>query len=445
MKKTRSFFMRWFGTAIRLPPFLVRWLGAAIIVLITWACWPDGDGDAPAPGFVPPVASRQAMTDETPRISSALINAAQPLRVHAASLVEKPDGELFAVWFGGSREGSADVSIYGASGTPDDNGNMAWGGQRLMLSPEQSGYGRWVRKLGNPVVFMTPRRELWMIYVNATLGGWATSRLNLWRMHQSPLFSEQLVTSPFFNMSTLVKGPPLWFDNGDIGVPVYHELAGKFAELLVLTPWGEVRRKIRMDHGQRTLQPIVLVEDATHAVALMRDASNNPPRVWRSETADAGQSWSVPQASDLPNPNSALAAVRLDDGRLLAVANDTEDERLRLSLLVSVDRGQHWRVIYRFEDKQAQLGTTLTEAGLRAQLAADLAPLGPGPTAEDITANTVRNLCRRPDSCGWQYDYPYLIRAASGDFHLVYTWNRSFIRHVSFNTAWLRARLEAGE
>ncbi|MDR2032601.1 MAG: exo-alpha-sialidase [Azoarcus sp.] len=428
--------------------------GAAAIVAVTlWAAWP-GLSPEVAPDFAPPRRiAAGAETAAPPRLSSALINAPEPPRVHAASLAELPDGRLFAVWFGGSREGSADVRIYGAVGEPDEHGAVRWHAPECIVSTAQAARAadrlRWVRKLGNPVVFATPTGETWVIYVGATLGGWAASRLNLLRLPGKTASSRHatsrpLTSSPFFNMSTLVKGPPVFFDNGDIGMPVYHEMAGKFAELLVLSPTGAVRRKIRLDHGRRTLQPVLLVEDARHAIALMRDARGDPPRVWRSETADAGRHWSAPETTALPNPNSALGALRLEDGRLLAVANDTEDERLRLSLLVSEDRGHHWRVIHRFEDKQAQRGKPLTKAAFRAQLEADIAALGPArPAVERIAANVMRNACRHADACAWQYDYPYLIRAAGGDFHLLYTWNRAFIRHVRFNTAWLRARLEA--
>ena len=431
-------------------PEPVRFAGAAVIVAVTlWAAWP-GLHSAPAPGFVPPSASVRAPSapsDARPQFFSSLISGMQSASVHAASLAERPDGHLFAAWFGGTREGSADVRIYGAEGVPDASGKTLWGEPVSVVSREETGesQGRWLRKLGNPVVFADTRHRLGMVYVSAAMGGWACSQLNLLRPSDvgTPPESRRLVTSPFFNMSTLVKGAPVFFDNGDIALPIYHELAGKFAELLVLTPEGEVRRKIRMDYGRRTLQPVLLVEDATHAIALMRDAGGNPSRVWRSETRNAGRDWSVPESTDLHNPNSALTALRLDDGRLLAVANDVEDERLRLSLLVSEDRGHHWRAIYRFEDRQAQLGVNQDEAAFRAQLADDIAALsGARPATEDIITKVTRNLCNK-GVCDWRYDYPYLIRSADGDFHLVYSWNVSFIRYIRFNAAWLRERLGA--
>ena len=66
-------------------------------------------------------------------------------------------------------------------------------------------------------------------------------------------------------------------------------------------------------------------------------------------------------------------------------------------------------------------------------------PVG-GTSLLAVLRNAEANLCRG-ETCSWQYDYPYLVRGADGDFHLVYTWNRSFIRHLRFNRAWLEARL----
>lgn len=416
---------------------------AAIAAVSVWAAWPALRPVAPA-GFVVAQPVAAAAQDAGPRLISAIVNQTEPPRVHAASIAALPDGRLFAAWFGGEREGGTEVKIYGAFRQP---GNTAWEAQQVVASPEQTsaGVGRLVRKMGNPLAFVTPGGELWVVYVSVTMGGWATSHLNLLRspdLGRNWLPAERLVASPFFNLSTLVKGYPVFFDNGEIGLPVYHEMAGKFAELLVLSAEGKVRRKLRMDHGRRSLQPVVLVQDAQRAVALMRYGGEHGPfRAWRSETTDGGRHWSPVEATGLANPNSALAALRLDDGRLLAVANDTEDERLRLSLLVSEDAGRNWRVIHRFEDKQSFAGRELDEPAFSALLAEDLRTLGAAPALDAVARNAERNLCRGAGACGWQYDYPYLIRAADGDFHLVYTWNRSFVRHLQFNQAWLEGKL----
>lgn len=55
-----------------------------------------------------------------------------------------------------------------------------------------------------------------------------------------------------------------------------------------------------------------------------------------------------------------------------------------------------------------------------------------------------RNQCEG-DRCGYEFSYPYLIQTHNGDFHLAYTWNRSFIKHVQFNRAWLDARMKESD
>ena len=425
--------------------FLAALPPVGIVCLTLWASWPAFFLPSP-PRFALP-AFPVGQPGEAPRLESALINQPDPVRVHAAAITSLPDGRLFAVWYGGSREGSMDVKIYAA-----DYRQGVWSPQRVLATPAQTmaDTGRFTRKVGNPVAFVTPQGELWVVYVSVALGGWATSQLNLivspdlgksWRP------ARRLVTEPFINISTLVKGYPVFFENGDIGLPVYYQMAGKLGELLTLSPEGKVRYVARMNHGSRSLQPIVLVETPTRAVSLMRDGAEQPRRVWLTETTDAGRHWSALTRTDLPNPNSALSALRLEDGKLLAVANDVEDDRednvaddrFRLSLLLSIDGGRHWRAIHRFEDKVSFSRNLPDRAAFRARLSEDLQGLGRMPAPEAVIQGAEHNLCKT--HCHWEYDYPYLVRAADGDFHLVYTWNRAFIRHLRFNRAWLEKLL----
>ena len=39
--------------------------------------------------------------------------------------------------------------------------------------------------------------------------------------------------------------------------------------------------------------------------------------------------------------------------------------------------------------------------------------------------------------CRYRYDYPYLIKATDGTVHLVYTWNKAYIKHRAFSQEWL--------
>ena len=53
--------------------------------------------------------------------------------------------------------------------------------------------------------------------------------------------------------------------------------------------------------------------------------------------------------------------------------------------------------------------------------------------------NLDERVCKN-SGCEFQYEYPYFAKSADGFYHLVYSWNNSFIKHVSFNDAWLEER-----
>ena len=76
---------------------------------------------------------------------------------------------LVAAWFGGSREGAADVSLYQS----DWRAGFDWMPAKEMLTRQQAEdqLGRNVRKLGNPLLVSEPGR--WhLFFVSVSSGGW---------------------------------------------------------------------------------------------------------------------------------------------------------------------------------------------------------------------------------------------------------------------------------
>ena len=84
---------------------------------------------------------------------------------------------------------------------------------------------------------------------------------------------------------------------------------------------------------------------------------------------------------DLPNPNSGIDAVRLRDGRIVLIFNNSTNERTPLNLAVSRD-GEHFHSFKTLED-------------------------GPG-----------------------QYSYPAIIQAGNGDLLMTYSWRRETIKFL---------------
>ena len=412
-----------------------RALALCVVLAAFAAAFYKASGHPPSASFQPPAIGQQ-QGNATAGLSTHFASSSPNIHTHAASLVELSDGRIRAFWFAGSREGAEDVEIRSAVFDP---GNNRWGAESSIANREgtQRSLLRYVRKLGNPVAQRAADGTLWLFYVTVSLGGWAGSSITVMTSKDdgatwSP--ARRLITSPFINISTLVKGTPYFYDDGSIGLPVYHEFIGKFGELLRISGSGEIIDKQRLSSGKSTLQPVMLLKNSRQAIAMMRYSGAALGRVIATTTDDAGQHWSLPEKTALPNPNAAVSGTVLPDGRILMVLNDTEAGRDTLSLAVSSDGGSTWKNVYRLEDQRGLKADPARFALLAAQSAkASDNNIGDGaPYAE--SAKRVK--CRAQD-CDFEFSYPYLIQTRNGDFHLVYTWNRSYIKHVTFTRAWL--------
>jgi predicted neuraminidase len=374
-----------------------------------------------------------------PGIRSHFVSTRRNISVHAGSLVELADGRIRAFWFAGSREGAQDVEIRSAVFDP---GRDSWGPEQSIANREdtQRSLLRYVKKLGNPVPLRAPDGKLWLFYVTVSLGGWAGSSITAITSGDdgtswSP--ARRLITSPFINISTLVKGAPFLYSDGTMGLPVYHEFIGKFGELLRIDASGEIIDKQRLSPGKSALQPVMLIKNPQQALVLMRRSGSSPKRVIATETTDAGKHWSLPAKTALANPDAAISGIVLHDGRILVALNDIEDGRNALSLVISADGGTTWNKVYQLEDQRA----LAADRARFAEVAGELAKASDANVTDaSVYAKSAQQNKCGTQVCDFEFSYPYLIQASNGDFHLVYTWNRSYIKHVEFTTAWLDRR-----
>ena len=116
--------------------------------------------------------------------------------------------------------------------------------------------------------------------------------------------------------------------------------------------------------------------------------------------ASASHANSSLHLTPLPCPNTGLDAVRLHDGRVLLVYNHSFKTGLAgrsvLSVALSLDDGAEW----------TRTSLTLEDSGGRVR----------------------------------EYSYPAVIQASDGVVHILYTWRRANIRHVSVDPARLHPR-----
>ena len=107
-----------------------------------------------------------------------------------------------------------------------------------------------------------------------------------------------------------------------------------------------------------------------------------------SFSKDEGETWSTMQATNLPNPNSGIEVVTLQDGRHLMIYNHlgsrkTEWGRRGLLNLAISDDGIQWRKVAVLEQEENQ-----------------------------------------------EFSYPAIIQTQDGMVHMTYTWKRQRIKHV---------------
>ena len=385
--------------AIPAPVRLALAFAAFAVVLAPWWMARD-EARASFPGFVVPEVS--TVPDTVPYFATMEINTESPERkAHSATLAELPDGTLVAAWYAGSGEGARDVTIQFSSRSPDGK----WTPPRRIFDREgvSSAMQRFVLSLGNPLLLAGDNGELGLLFVTISAGKWSGSSMNLsWSLDGGASWSvpEKLHLNPLANLSALPRNPPVALVGGGWGVPVYEEFFGRFPEMLWLRPHNSVPTAAvsRMDDGMSVFQPSVVPLSKNDALAFYRDDSG-AKSVFLSRSENRGRTWSARHQSALPNVDSGVCALRLPDGRLLCVVNDSSDRsRENLRLALSEDGGVKWRYI-----------ATLVE------------------------------------EAGQTFAYPYMILGRDGRVRMLYSARDTRIAYAEFNTAWVDVQSAAAE
>lgn len=98
-------------------------------------------------------ASRRNLTHTAADVTGNFIFETAPFpSCHASTIVELPNGDLLAAWFGGTAEGNPDVAIWGSR-----NVNGRWSAPEELVRERET--PSW-----NPVYFYTKDKRLWLYY-----------------------------------------------------------------------------------------------------------------------------------------------------------------------------------------------------------------------------------------------------------------------------------------
>jgi len=292
---------------------------------------------------------------------------------HAATIVETPSG-LAAAWFGGSREGADDVGIWF-----NRLKSTGWTSPVEVANGIEDGvrYPCW-----NPVLYQDPGGMLYLFYkVGPKPNSW-------WgRVMASSDEGKTWQASTRLPVGILgpVKDKPIRLGGGILLCPSSSEDNGWRVHVELTQDLGQTWQRVDVASEYQVIQPTVLQHPEDRLQLLCRSKNGWVTTCW---SEDQGLHWSKMENTSMPNPNSGIDAVSLQDGRHLLVYNHTGLEpgrwggsRTPLNLAASAD-GIHWQPWLVLEDE-------------------------PG-----------------------EYSYPAIIQAENGQVHAAYTWRRVNIRHV---------------
>ncbi len=261
---------------------------------------------------------------------------------HPASIAELDNGDLYIAYYGGSGEYELDTAVWGGR---LKKGSTEWSRPQVIAdTPFHSD--------GNPVVWEAPDNVVWLFYVVRYGDTWSDSRIHVKiSKDKAETWSDAFILADERGM--MVRGKPIVLNDGNYLLPIYHETGhdrehvGEDTTSLFLRcdpktmTWTE---STRITSRLGCLQPAVAQITDDYLIAYMRRGGGYEPRtdgyIVVSESHDGGHMWSEGKDTAFPNPNAAVDVVRLKNGHLLLVYNDSMNDRTPLAVAISTDDGK---------------------------------------------------------------------------------------------------------
>lgn len=297
---------------------------------------------------------------------------------HAPSLAENAHGDLIAAWYGYPDVEYERGRIVVARRPRDAAG---WTTQSVLFDGVKS-------SLGNPVLFHAADGTLHLLCALVDGLYWTDAVLLASHSHDDGRTWARPRQLPA-ERGLMVRHAPIERSDGSWLLPAYDERRRAPVVMAAAPPswrWEPIARF----PGTGLIQP-ALVRDAATLVMLLRPTDLQRV-VWRSDSHDEGATWTAPSPTPLATAPSGLAAFRWNDALAIVHNPTTGHERHPLSLSVAGDACRTW--------------------------------VGP----------------RHLDTACLELSYPCFRTGRDGRVHGLYTYNRRFIKYVTFDAAWWNAQ-----
>jgi len=372
--------------------------------------------------------------DQDERMITAMLPSACPQN-HAANILPLPDGSLMCVWFGGTQEGIADISIWSSRLS---TGNDRWS-KAVKLSDDPD------RSEQNPVLFLAPDNVLWLLWT-AQISGNQDTAIVRYRQSDDLGHSWGAINTLLDKPGTFIRQPITVAKNGNWLLPVFlcrtknaEKWVGNddISAVKISDDNGKSWRDVDVPESLGCVHMnITPLADGT-LIALFR--SRWADSIYYSHSVDNGESWSVPEPSVLPNNNASIQVTTLQDGKLALVFNPMSAagalER-RLSLYDEIDDGDDSRKEPTVTNKRTAFWGA-PRAPMTVALSADGGKTWPWRRNLDegdgycMTNNSQEKLNR-------EYSYPSIKQGDDGQLHIAYTYFRQAIKYVRITPEWLQ-------
>lgn len=353
------------------------------------------------------------------------------VQCHAANLLHLANGDTACVWFGGTQEGMADISIWFArlpAGT--DRWTPA-----IQLSDDPT------RSEQNPILFETGDDRLHLIWTAQRSGNQDTAIV------RTRVSTDQGATwGPIATLvdvpGTFVRQPPV-IDGDHWMLPTFpcrvapgERWSGDNDISAVLHSHDAGRTWTRYDVPDSVGAVHMNIIPAANGRMLAFYRSRWADHIYRSVSEDGGATWSAPAATPLPNNNASIQALRLADGRMAIVHNHAS----------AADAAERRVSLYDEIEDDAPAAPPSSDAPKPAAPArtafwgAPRAPVSIAVSSDDglsfapclhveigsgycMTNNSKERLNR-------ELSYPSIRQAPDGSIHLAFTYFRRAIKHV---------------
>ena len=348
---------------------------------------------------------------------------------HAAFLSRHADGRLDCLWFGGSLEGKSDICIWRSTLAP---GAISWSPARQISDDPD-------RSEQNPVQFFAPDGRVLVLHTAQPKGGRQDECAVRMRVEGGTPQDLPLPPGTFIRAPVLVRPDGAWL------LPLFHcvqtpgaQWTGRHdtASVAISADAGLSWRRVDVP-GSTGCVHMNLVDlgapDGQSLAAFFR--RRQADFVYRSESRDGGESWSVPEATDVANNNSSIAVIRLADGRLAMTCNP-------VNASMSTDRrASLYDELGDDTRPQAEGGCTPIWGVPRGPMALCLSSDGGRSFPLRLIVEESPGTCLSNDSLNGrnlELSYPSLSQAQDGSLDIAYTLYRRAIKHVRLPLAALK-------